>query len=139
MSTLNVANISDDQSTLTGDSNNLKDNLHDNKTVDTKYVTNGAAKAYIRCSTQANINTSLNISSATNNGIGDYSYSITHAYASKTDVVQTAAAFAGLNNIRWVTVNSDRTGANTLSATTRNSDGTVVDTGQSATSHGELA
>jgi hypothetical protein len=139
MSTLNVANISDDQSTLTGDSDNLKDNLHDNKTVDTKYVTNGAAKAYIRCSTSYNITASLNISSATNHEDGDYSYSITHAYASKADVVQTAAAFAGLGNTRWVTINSNRTDENTLSATTRNSDATLINTGQSATSHGDLA
>jgi hypothetical protein len=139
MSTLNVANISDDQSTLTGDSNNLIDNLHDNKTVDTKYVTNGAAKAYIRCTTQGNINSSLNISSATNHDIGDYSYSITHAYASKTDVVQVASSFAGLGNTRWASVNSDRTNENTLSSTMRNSSATFVDTGQSATSYGDLA
>jgi hypothetical protein len=138
MSTLNVANISDDQSTLSN-SANPSDNLNNTGTVDTKYVTNGAAKAYIRCTTQGNINSSLNISSATNHDIGDYSYSITHAYASKTDVVQVASSFAGLGNTRWASVNSDRTNENTLSSTMRNSSATFVDTGQSATSYGDLA
>ena len=43
MSTLNVANISDDQSTLSN-SANPSDALNNTTTVDTKYVTNGCAK-----------------------------------------------------------------------------------------------
>jgi hypothetical protein len=138
MSTLNVANISDDQSTLTNGANS-SDLLNNTTTVDTKYVTNGCVKAYVRSSSTALIICSFNTSSATNHGTGDYSYSITNAYVSDNDFVQTAATLSGTNNVRWVTVNSSRTNANTLSTTTRNSDGTLINTSQSATSYGDLA
>ena len=138
MSTLNVANISDDQSTLSN-SARPDDNLNNTTTIDTKYITNGAARAYVRCSTSSIINSSLNISSASNQSIGNYSYGITHAYASKADVVQTAAAFGGTSDARWVTVNSNITNENTMSATTRNSSAVLTDTGQSAISWGDLA
>jgi hypothetical protein len=78
MSTLNVANISDDQSTLTGDSNNLIDLLHKTTTVDTKFVTNGCAKVFGTCKSDGsyypNSGATLNVSSTSNLGLGMYVY-----------------------------------------------------------------
>ena len=76
MSTLNVANISDDQSTLTGANENPDDKLHFNKTVDTKFVTNGCAKVQCNFSDSA-ISSSLNVSSVDNNSLGNNTVSIT--------------------------------------------------------------
>ena len=139
MSTLNVANISDDQSTLTGSNENPKDKLHFNATIDTKYVTNGCAKAFCRGAANGGIMNSLNISSLTHNGTGEYDYNITNAYASDSSFTQTATALAGLSNVRWAQGNSTITNASTLAIITRNSAGTVIDTWQSATSFGDLA
>ena len=75
MSTLNVANISDDQSTLTGSNENPIDSLHSNTTVDTKYVTNGCAKAWCNWRTVGghSIYASLNTSSITDLQVGGVS------------------------------------------------------------------
>ena len=65
MSTLNVANISDDQSTLTN-SANPSDTLNNTTTVDTKYVTNGCAKVWCNFTMDPTaINGSLNVSTVT--------------------------------------------------------------------------
>jgi len=81
MSTLNVANISDDQSTLTGANENPNDRLHFNKTVDTKFVTNGSAKAFASIYSNSDINvTSLNASSYTNTGTGAGELNFTIAF-----------------------------------------------------------
>ena len=77
MSTLNVANISDDQSTLTS-SANPSDLLNNTTTVDTKFVTNGCAKAFGACradgSYYENSGATLNISSTENLSTGEYLY-----------------------------------------------------------------
>ena len=92
MSTLNVANISDDQSTLTGDSNNPIDRLHFNKTVDTKFVTNGCAKAWAYFDGRINtsLRNSLNISSLMDHNIGDYELTVTSSFSTSN-----ASASAG--------------------------------------------
>ena len=82
MSTLNVANISDDQSTLTGANENPNDRLHFNKTVDTKFVTNGCAKVWSQF-TDATFLSSMNVSSFTNNGMGSNQVNITHNMSSR--------------------------------------------------------
>ena len=65
MSTLNVANISDDQSTLSN-SANPNDALNNTTTLDTKYVTNGCAKAWCNFTMSSIfINDSMNTSSIT--------------------------------------------------------------------------
>ena len=85
MSTLNVANISDDQSTLTGSNTNPDDKLHFNKTVDTKFVTNGCAKAWVKLNQNAAgsgdqiINSSLNVSSLDDTGPGSTEINLTNA------------------------------------------------------------
>ena len=87
MSTLNVANISDDQSTLTGANENPTDKLHFNKTVDTKFVTNGCAKAYARYRADTTGGaTTLNISSFSSNGLGDGDMNFTSSFSSSAIV-----------------------------------------------------
>jgi hypothetical protein len=77
MSTLNVANISDDQSTLSN-SDNSSDVLNNTTTVDTKYVTNGCAKSFGTCRSDGsyypNSGATLNISSTENLDTGEYVY-----------------------------------------------------------------
>jgi hypothetical protein len=81
MSTLNVANISDDQSTLTGSGSNPNDKLNLNTTVDTKFVTSGCAKAFGTCrddgSLTEKVGTTLNISSTQYIAAGVYQYNFT--------------------------------------------------------------
>ena len=82
MSTLNVANISDDQSTLSN-SANPNDDLNNTTTVDTKYVTNGCAKAYALY-TDSVLYGSLNVSSVSSNSLGDNTINITNNMAADT-------------------------------------------------------
>ena len=98
MSTLNVANISDDQSTLTGANTNPDDRLHFNKTVDTKYVTNGCAKAWSQF-TDTSFYSSMNVSSTTNNGTGKNKVNITHNMASRHYQVSALTANSAGNTI----------------------------------------
>jgi len=83
MSTLNVANISDDQSTLSN-SANPNDALNNTTTVDTKYVTNGCAKAWCRITETAEVQSSLNISTCTELGTGDREFNFFNSYDSTT-------------------------------------------------------
>ena len=97
MSTLNVANISDDQSTLTGSGQNPTDKLHSNTAVDTKFVTSGCAKAYGTCRADASMYTNsgatLNISSTASAGSSNYVYNFANyfnnPYAAVSDVAGT--------------------------------------------------
>ena len=79
MSTLNVANISDDQSTLTN-SANPSDKLNNTTTVDTKYVTNGCAKAWSSQQGDGTLLEGLNVTSVTNLGTGDNQINITNNF-----------------------------------------------------------
>ena len=84
MSTLNVANISDDQSTLTN-SVNPSDKLNNTTTVDTKFVTNGCAKVWVKLNQNAAgsgdqiINSSLNVTNLTDAGLGTTEVNLTSA------------------------------------------------------------
>ncbi len=47
--------------------------------LDTNYVVNGSAKAYIRFNAGTTINGSFNVASLTDDGTGDYHYNFTNA------------------------------------------------------------
>ena len=47
--------------------------------LDTQYVVNGSAKAYIRFNAGTSINGSFNVASLTDDGTGDYHYNFTSA------------------------------------------------------------
>ena len=49
------------------------------KSVDTDYVVNGSAKAWVQGDTGANIEDSLNVTSSTDAGTGDYSYTMSNS------------------------------------------------------------
>ena len=85
MSTLNVANISDDQSTLSN-SANPNDSLNNTTTVDTKFVTNGSAKAWVNFNNVAiaTIEESLNISTITDFAEGETQVNIANNMSSAT-------------------------------------------------------
>ena len=108
-------------------------------TVGTEYVIKGSAKAFCRGTSSGGIKHSFNVSSVTDNGTGNYSYNLANAYASEDSVTQTATAFGATGNTRWAQANSSFTNASTLAVLTRNSSAQPVDTGQSATSFGDLA
>ena len=82
MSTLNVANISDDQSTLTN-SANPSDNLNNTTTVDTKYVTNGCAKSWVNFNGTGTvvILDSFGVTSLTDVAVGQYTSNLTNNMA----------------------------------------------------------
>jgi hypothetical protein len=118
MSTLNVANISDDQSTLSNSANS-SDVLNNTTTVDTKFVTNGCAKAYVSANSSAVIYSSMNISSSTYDGLGtetflfasdlsNNSYSLACSVGRATDVniTQTAKLTTGFTVKIWDGSNS---------------------------------
>lgn len=65
MSTIDVDNIQDSN----GDS------------LDTTYVTKGSAKAAVNGTSAAGVNASVNISSGTDNGTGQYEYALTNAFS----------------------------------------------------------
>jgi len=80
MSTLNVANISDGTDT-----------------VETGYVVNGSAKAWVHSNSAAAILNSLNVSSGLDNGVGDYTYTYTASltlshYSSQANVRASSSA-----------------------------------------------
>ena len=92
MSTLNVANISDDQSTLTGSNTNLDDRLHFNKTVDTKFVTNGCAKSWVNFDGTGTvaIRESTNVASLVDEGSGRHRINLTSSMSSSNEYAITA-------------------------------------------------
>ena len=138
MSTLNVANISDDQSTLTGSNTNPDDKLHFNKTVDTKYVTNGCAKAFGSCRADGTIYTTsgatLNISSTSVAATGQYTYNfannLNNPYPAVSDV-------AGTND-RSCQVQQRNTGYVIVKTRTGNT-GVATENANSVSIAGELA
>jgi hypothetical protein len=77
MSTLNVSNISDGTDT-----------------VETGYVVNGSAKAWVNFNGAGTIatRTSLNVSGLTDNGTGDYSVSLTTAFDEEPSFVATGGS-----------------------------------------------
>ena len=82
MSTIDVANLTDAESTTTN-SANANDALNNTTTVDTKFVTNGCAKVYGTIEGDASISSSLNISSATNVSGGKNDLVITNSFSNE--------------------------------------------------------
>ena len=115
MSTLNVANISDDQSTLTGSGQNLNDSLHSNTTVDTKYVTNGCAKAWACLHMNFYLEESFNISTATDLGAAVGSVTLTNSMDTDTYRCGVALALLGGGEGSSAKVDSGDCNSNTLS------------------------
>ena len=137
MSTIDVANLTDAESTTTNSANS-SDVLNNTTTVDTKYITNGSAKAWVCSSTTATILKSLNVSSGTDNGTGDYSYALMAAMDS-ANYSQPSIVIGGTPN-RIARMNSLRSTASVMAIATSNAEtNTQTDQQHAATLHGDLA
>ena len=141
MSTLNVANISDDQSTLTGSSSNPNDKLNLNTTVDTKFVTNGCAKAFGTCkadgSLPMNVGATLNISSIENWSTGQYQYNYTNNM-NTTYVAVSDAVGSDFRNCQVKARNAAHVQTNVRRANGANN-GDLIDHANTVIVHGDLA
>ena len=134
MSTLNVANISDDQSTLT---NGAKpdDVLNDTKVVDTKYITNGCAKVWSSQQGDGTALSSLNVTSVTNLGPSSNQVNIANDLTSgsypvvATGTTQSKGTIAMFQTIL----------AGSFLVNTRNGDGSTVSAATRTACFGDLA
>ena len=104
----------------------------------TNFVVQGSAKAWISVTSTVEIHDSLNISSGTDHGTGDYSYNLTNAFTTINGYSQTTAVFttaAGATCTR----NSGRDAANIIAVEVSNAAGTLADDSLNTTAHGDLA
>ena len=110
---------------ITGEGNSTTTNLQQ-----------GLAKAWLRATASAAVSDSLNVSSGTDHGTGDYSFATTNAFSSiQYANVWTVYTTAGRNAIR----NDSRDATDTLAVEVNNLSGTNVDHATNGTSHGDLA
>ena len=135
MSTLNVANISDDQSTLTGSGQNLNDKLHSNTTVDTKYVTNGCAKAWSCQQGDSNLLSSLNVTSVIGLGSGSHQINITNNFEN----TNYATVATGTTNPNGVIPMFQTFLVGSFKLNTRNANKTSIDAATRSVCFGDLA
>ena len=145
MSTLNVANISDDQSTLTGANENPNDALNKTTTVDTKFVTNGCTKAYANWGSDGStsVRESLNLTSITDTSTGTYTLNYTNAFTNN-GFSNSGACGVGINagNYFIMTLFGGAPTASSVSVRTIQAGSTNSQTGlayNGLNSHGELA
>ena len=66
------------------------------KSIDTSYLFNGVAKVWVDGTDAAVLSASFNLSSGTDNGTGDYTYTITNDMASVNYCVPTGGLYAAL-------------------------------------------
>ena len=66
------------------------------KSIDTSYLFNGVAKVWVDGTDAAVLSDSFNLSSGTDNGTGDYTYTITNDMASVNYCVPTGGLYAAL-------------------------------------------
>ena len=110
---------------VTGEGNSTTTNLQQ-----------GLAKAWLRATASAALSDSLNVSSGTDHGTGDYSFATTNAFNNINYAnVWTVYTTAGRNAIR----NDSRDATDTLAVEVNNLSGTNVDHATNGTSHGDLA
>jgi hypothetical protein len=107
--------------------------------VDTKFVVEGSAKAWCGASATdgSGISDSLNVSSQTDNGTGDYDYTITSAFLAQMDNGgMTGMAGQGSRIIR---VGSTDTTTTLFDSKTHNTADSAIDTSHYWAVHGDLA
>ncbi len=121
MSTISAANISDGTDT-----------------VGTEYVVNGSAKAWVSGSGAAVIFDSFNVSSAIDDGTGQYSYIPTNSFANLYYSLQ-GAAFTGSSTTRIVMKNANYATSSRCSVHIRDQSGSAYDCGNCVSVDGELA
>jgi len=106
------------------------------KTVDTDYVVNGSAKAWVDGTDAAALNDSFNIGSGTDHGTGDYSYAMSTAFA--TINYSQNCTVRGTGATHNAIVNTARDAAGVLAIETSN-DTANADIRNAVVAHGDLA
>jgi len=103
--------------------------------VDTNYVVNGSARSWIRMNSAATISDSLNISSTSDDGTGDYSVTFTNNVANGNNISGAANAFTSLSYL--ATYHTGSTSGYNIDI--HNHSDSNVDSGSSHQTFGELA
>jgi hypothetical protein len=106
--------------------------------VTTDYVVEGSAKAWLSATSAVSLYDSFNVSSGTDHGTGDYSYSLSNAYATRTGYSQAGAVYTSAGG-STITRNSSRDAAGTIAVEVTNAAGTAADGSQNIMTHGDLA
>ena len=109
-------------------------NTNTEKSIDTSYLFNGIAKAYVEGSDSAGLTKSFNISSGSDDGTGDYSYTFTNNMDSGAMVVNINCA----QNANAIGVNNARS-ASSFGIKMFTDAGSLVDRDNSNAIHGDLA
>ena len=109
------------------------------KSLDTDYVVNGSAKAWVYGDSTAALEDSFNISTGTDNGTGDYTYTLSNAFVSGANQCQINSARAGSGVFRCAIVNNDRITSSVLAVFLENTSSTLVDERHNVSSDGVLA
>ena len=104
--------------------------------VDTQYVVNGSAKAWVNGSDAAALNDSFSISSGTDNGTGDYSYALSNAFSSANFAQQSTSG--STSPTHSAVSNPDRITSSVLAIETSNNTANS-DKKHHVTAHGDLA
>ena len=92
--------------------------------LDTQYVVNGSAKAWVNFNGSTNATrSSLNIASVTDNGNGDYSYSTTSAYAAFDYLANGASYWSSTRECELDATNSTTSIIRMISGYTSNTSG----------------
>ena len=97
-----------------------------------------AAKGFAQVTAAAGVRGSLNISSGTDHGTGDYSFSMTNAMSAETDYAHSGMVRDSAGGI-ILTRNSSRDTASVAAIETSDNDGTARDAGSDFCIHGDLA
>ena len=97
-----------------------------------------AAKAWADCGQDASLTDSFNITSGTDHGTGDYSYTLTNALTN-SDFSQPSTVRVNSPSARFIATTPSRRTSSTLAAFTLNASTTAVDVGHNILAHGDLA
>ena len=96
-----------------------------------------AAKVWGLTTSAAAITASFNLSSGTDNGTGDYSYSLSNAFSSANFAMTATSSGTGAGKI--CTSNTGRKTASVVAIEIENHDGSANDQNQELNAHGDLA
>ena len=104
--------------------------------LDTQYVVNGSAKAFVSGNTTATPQESFNVASGTDNGTGDFSYSVTNAFTND-DYILTASALS--TAARFAVENQNRNTSSVIAVQMRSDTASATNTRHNIAVHGDLA
>ena len=112
-------------------------NTSTEKSIDTSYVYNGVAKVWGVLTDAAPLTNSFNITTGTDHGTGDYSYTLTTAFGDVNHA--TTAVTSGAGAGRMCTSNTARKATNTIAVEIETHSGSAEDLAQELSTHGDLA